>query len=56
MQPKLKGQGAFKVLIGKPTGKRGKGKRPQGSPRSRWEENIRVNLKELGVKSRNWID
>ena len=33
---------AFKILTDKPTGKR-----PLGRPRRRWEDNIRMNLKEL---------
>jgi hypothetical protein len=32
------------MLTGKPTGKR-----PLGKPRRRWEENIRMNLKETGI-------
>ena len=39
------------VLIGKPTGKR-----PLGRPRRRWEGNIRMDLKEIGINTRNWID
>jgi hypothetical protein len=42
---------AFKILICKPTGKR-----PLGRPRRRWEDNIRKNLKEMGVNTRNWVD
>jgi hypothetical protein len=34
------GRSAFKILAGKPTGKR-----PLGRPRHRWEDNIRVDLK-----------
>ena len=34
------GKCAFKILTGKPTGKR-----PLGRPRRRWEDNIRMNLK-----------
>ena len=34
------GRSAFKILIGKSTGKR-----PLGRPRGRWEDNIRMNLK-----------
>jgi hypothetical protein len=34
------GRSAFKILSGKPTGKR-----PLGRPRRRWENNIRMNLK-----------
>ena len=33
-----------------------KGKRSTGSPRRRWEENIRMYLKEIGINTRNWID
>ena len=45
------GKSAFKILIGKPTGKR-----PLGRPRGRCEDNIRMDLKEIGVNTRNWID
>ena len=41
---------AFKILTSKPTGKR-----PLGSPRRRWENNIRMDLKEVSVNTRNWI-
>ena len=30
--------------------------RSLGRPRRRWEENIRMDLKELGFNTRNWID
>ena len=36
---------AFKILTGKPTGKR-----PLGRPRRRWEDNIRMDLEEIGIK------
>ena len=42
---------AFKVLTGKPTGKR-----PLGRPRRRWEDNIRMNLEEIGINAGNWVD
>ena len=42
---------AFKLLIGKPTAKR-----PLGSPRRRWEDNIRMDLKEMGINTRNVVD
>ena len=42
---------AFKILTGKPTGKR-----PLGRPRSRWEDNIRMNLEEIGISVDNWVD
>ena len=44
------GRSSFKILTGKPTGKR-----PLGRPRCRWEDNIRMD-KEIGVKSRNLVD
>ena len=39
------GRSAFKILTGKPTGKR-----PLGRPRRRWEDNIRMNLEEIGIE------
>ena len=41
---------AFKILIGKPTGKR-----PSGRPRRRWEDNIRMDLKEIGINTRIFV-
>ena len=37
---------AFKILTGKPTGKR-----PLGRPRRRWEDNIRMDLEEIGINA-----
>ena len=42
---------AFKILTGKPTGKR-----PLGRPRRRWEDNIGMELKEISINKRNWVD
>ena len=42
---------AFKILTGKPTGKR-----PLGRPRHRWEDNIRMDLEEIGINAGNWVD
>ena len=42
------GRSAFKILTGKPTGKR-----PLGRPRLRWEDNIRMDLEEIGINSGN---
>ena len=42
------GRSAFKILIGTPTGKR-----HLGRLRFSWEENIRMDLKEIGVNMRN---
>ena len=41
----------FKILTGTPTGNR-----PLGWPRHRWEDNIRMNLKEIGSNMWNWVD
>ena len=41
----------FNILTGTPAGKR-----PLGSPRRRWVDNIRMDLKEIGIISRNWVD
>jgi len=32
------------------------GKRPLGRPRRRWEENIKIDLQDLGCKDMDWID
>ena len=45
------GRSAFKILTGKPTGKR-----YLGRPKSRWEDNIRLDLKEIGINAGNWVD
>ena len=42
---------AFKILTGKPTGKR-----PLGRPRRRWEGNIRMDLEEIDINAVNWVD
>jgi hypothetical protein len=44
------GRGVYKVLGGRP-----KGKRPLGIPRSRWEDNIKMDLREIGINGANWI-
>ena len=45
------GRSVFKILTGKPTGLR-----PLGRPRHRWEDNIRMDLKEIGINTKNWVD
>ena len=45
------GRSAFKVLTAKPTGKG-----PLGRTRHRWEDNFRMDLKEIGINTRNWVD
>ena len=42
------GRSAFKILTGKPTGKR-----PLGRPWRRWEDNIRMDLEEIGINMGN---
>ena len=42
---------AFKILTGKPTGKR-----PLGRPSLRWEDNIRMDLDEIGINAGNRVD
>ena len=44
------GRSAFKILTGKPAGKR-----PLGKPRCRWADNVRMDLKEIGINVRNWV-
>jgi hypothetical protein len=40
----------YKVLVGKP-----EGKRPLGRPRRKWEDGIRVDLREIGLGGVDWI-
>jgi hypothetical protein len=42
---------AYKILVGKP-----EGKSPLGRPRHRWEDNIRLDLREVGWGGVDWID
>jgi hypothetical protein len=44
------GRGVYKVLIGRP-----KRKRPLGRHRRRWEDNIKPDLREIGIDRANWI-
>jgi len=41
---------AYRVLVGKP-----EGKRPMGRPRRRWVDNIRNDLQEVGCGYMDWI-
>jgi hypothetical protein len=43
-------RGVYRVLVGKP-----KGKRPLGKPRRRWEDNIKMDLK-MGCGGTDWIE
>jgi hypothetical protein len=40
----------YKVLVGKP-----KGKRPFGRPMRRWEDGVRMDLRETGLRDVDWI-
>ena len=42
---------AFKILKGTHPGRRSIGR-----PRRRWEDNIRLDLKRIGINTRNWVD
>ena len=44
-------RGVYRVLVGKP-----EGKRPLGRPRRRWEDNIKMDLQELGCGGMDWIE
>jgi hypothetical protein len=44
------GRGVYRVLVGKP-----EGKRQVGRPRHRWEDNIKMDLREIGIEGTNWI-
>ena len=41
---------AYRFLVGKP-----ESKRPLGRPRRRWEDNIKMDLREVGCDPRDWI-
>jgi hypothetical protein len=43
------GRGVYRVLIGRP-----EGMRPLGRPRHMWEDNVEMNLKEIGIDGANW--
>jgi hypothetical protein len=44
------GRGVYRVLVG-----RSEGKRPLERPRRRWEDNIKLDLREIGIDGANWI-
>jgi hypothetical protein len=45
------GRGVYRVLVGKP-----EGKRPLGRSRRRWEDNIKADLQVLGCGGMDWIE
>jgi len=45
------GRGVYRILVGKP-----EGRRPLGRPRRRWEDNIRMDLREVGCGCVDWME
>ena len=43
-------RGVYRILVGKP-----EGRRPLGSPRRRWADNIKTDLQEVGCGYMDWI-
>jgi hypothetical protein len=44
-------RGVYRAVVGKP-----EGRRPLGRPRCRWEDDIKMDLREVGWGSIDWID
>jgi hypothetical protein len=44
------GRGVYRVLVGRPEGKRSLERH-----RRRWEDNIKLDVRELGIDGTNWI-
>jgi hypothetical protein len=44
------GRGVYRVLVRRP-----KGKRPLGRRKHRWEDNIKMDLREIGIDGARWI-
>jgi len=45
------GRGVYRVLVGKP-----EGKSLLGRPRARWEDNIKIDLQEVGCEGKDWVE
>jgi hypothetical protein len=45
-----KGRGVYRILVGRP-----EGKRPLGRPRRRWEDKIKMGLREIGIDGANYL-
>jgi len=45
-----KGRGVYRVSVGRP-----EGKRPLGRPKCRWENDIKMDLREIRIDGANWI-
>jgi hypothetical protein len=44
------GRGVYRVWVGRP-----EGKKPLGKPGRRWEDNIKIDLREIGIDGAKWI-
>jgi hypothetical protein len=44
------GRGVYRILAGRP-----EGKRPLGRPRRTWEDDIKIELRDMGTDGANWI-
>jgi hypothetical protein len=44
------GTGVYRIFVRRP-----EGKRPLGRPRRRWDYNIKMDLREIGIDEANWI-
>jgi hypothetical protein len=44
------GRSVYRVLVGRP-----EGERPLGRPTRRWEDNIKMDLRDIGIDGENWI-
>jgi hypothetical protein len=44
------GRGVYRVLVG-----RSEGERPLGRPSRRWEDSIKIDLREIGIDGASWI-
>jgi hypothetical protein len=44
-------RGVHRVMVGKP-----EGKRPLGRPRRRWEDNIKMDVEEVGGVREDWME
>jgi hypothetical protein len=44
------GRVVYRVFVGRP-----ESKRPVGRPKRRWEDNIKLDLREIGIDGTNWI-
>jgi hypothetical protein len=46
----MHGEGVYRVLVVRP-----EGKRPLGRARRKWEDNIKMDRREIGIDGANWI-